>query len=129
MWRLPLCPARYVHLAQGVPTISGRDRDADYRMAYGLLYIRLWRIERCALLPPCGAGGRRSPRALPKEMAIMTTSITKNAVVPPRKTVRRLDEFPELMQALRRGDIRAGRLLCAQVFNFHPWEKLARVSQ
>jgi hypothetical protein len=62
-------------------------------------------------------------------MAIMTTSITKNAVVPPRKTVRRLDEFPELMQALRRGDLRAGRLLCAQVFNFHPWEKPARVSQ
>jgi hypothetical protein len=62
-------------------------------------------------------------------MTIMTTSITENAVVPPRKIVRRLDEFPELMQALRRGDLPAGRLLCAQVFNFHPREKFARASQ
>jgi len=59
---------------------------------------------------------------------MMTTSITENAVIPPRKIVRRLDEFPELMQALRGGDLPTGRLLCAQVFNFHPWEQLARAS-
>ena len=33
------------------------------------------------------------------------------------KTVRRLDEFPELEQALRDGDLLAGRLFCAQLFD------------
>ncbi len=32
------------------------------------------------------------------------------------KIVRRLDDFPELVQALRNGDSRTGRLFCAQLF-------------
>lgn len=51
----------------------------------------------------------------------MTTLMIENAVAPHGKIVRRLDNFPELVQALRGGDLRTGRLLCAQVFNFHPW--------
>lgn len=31
--------------------------------------------------------------------------------------LRRLDEFPELAQALRDGDVLTGRLFCAQLFN------------
>jgi hypothetical protein len=34
------------------------------------------------------------------------------------KTVRRLDEFPELVEALRDGVLLAGRLCCAQLFDF-----------
>ena len=34
------------------------------------------------------------------------------------KTVRRLDEFPELEKALRDGDLLTGRLFCAQLFGF-----------
>ncbi len=34
------------------------------------------------------------------------------------KIVRRLDEFPELLQALRDGDLLTGRLFCAQLFGF-----------
>ena len=34
------------------------------------------------------------------------------------KTVRRLDEFPELEKALREGDLLAGRLFCAQLFDY-----------
>lgn len=33
------------------------------------------------------------------------------------KTVRRLDEFPELLQALRDGDLLMVRLFCAQLFH------------
>ena len=33
------------------------------------------------------------------------------------KTVRRLDEFPELLQALRDCDLLTARLFCAQVFS------------
>jgi hypothetical protein len=33
------------------------------------------------------------------------------------KIVRRLDEFPELVQALRDGDLVTGRLFCAQLFD------------
>jgi len=50
----------------------------------------------------------------------MTTLISENAVAPHGKIVRRLDNFPELMRALRGGDLLTGRLLCAQVFNFQP---------
>jgi hypothetical protein len=32
------------------------------------------------------------------------------------KTVRRLDDFPELLHALRDGDLQTGRLFCAQLF-------------
>jgi len=34
------------------------------------------------------------------------------------KTVRRLDEFPELLEALRDGDLLTGLLCCAQLFGF-----------
>jgi hypothetical protein len=33
------------------------------------------------------------------------------------KIVRRLDEFPDLLQALRDGDLLTGRLFCAHLFN------------
>lgn len=33
------------------------------------------------------------------------------------KTVRRLDDFPELLHALRDGDLQTGRLFCAQLFD------------
>ena len=33
------------------------------------------------------------------------------------KIVRRLDEFPELVVALRDGDLLTGRLFCAQLFD------------
>jgi hypothetical protein len=33
------------------------------------------------------------------------------------KTVRRLDDFPELLHALRDGDVQTGRLFCAQLFD------------
>jgi hypothetical protein len=32
------------------------------------------------------------------------------------RIVRRLDEFPELRNAIRRGDVPTGRYLCAQLF-------------
>ena len=32
------------------------------------------------------------------------------------KTVRRLDDFPELLHALRNGDLQTGRLFCARLF-------------
>jgi len=64
-----------------------------------------------------------------KEDDDMTTVISENEAAHADKIVRRLEDFPELMQALRRGDLTAGRLLCAQVFNFRPWEKFVRASQ
>ena len=33
------------------------------------------------------------------------------------KTVRRLDHYPELMRALRDGDVLSGRMLCARLFD------------
>jgi hypothetical protein len=33
------------------------------------------------------------------------------------RIVRRLDEFPELKNAICRGDVPTGRFLCAQLFN------------
>jgi hypothetical protein len=33
------------------------------------------------------------------------------------KTVRRLDDFPELLHALRDGDVLTGLLFCAQMFD------------
>jgi len=49
----------------------------------------------------------------------MTTLTRENALATNGKIVRRLDDFPELMQALRGGDLLTGRLVCAQLFNFH----------
>jgi len=34
------------------------------------------------------------------------------------RIVRRLDEFPELKNAIRTGDVPTGRYLCAQLFRF-----------
>ena len=59
---------------------------------------------------------------------MMTTSISENAVGPHDKIVRRLDDFPELMQALRGGDLLTGRLVCAQLFNFNRTAKLGDAS-
>ena len=33
------------------------------------------------------------------------------------KTVRRLDNYPELMRALRDGDVLSGRMLCERLFD------------
>lgn len=38
------------------------------------------------------------------------------------KIVCRLDEFPELVDALRDGDLLTGRLRCAQIFDFETGE-------
>jgi hypothetical protein len=37
------------------------------------------------------------------------------------KIVCRLDVFPELVQALRDGDLMTGRLFCAQLFDCDGW--------
>jgi len=37
------------------------------------------------------------------------------------KIVRSLDLFPDLLQALRDGDLKTGRLLCAQLLDFDGW--------
>jgi hypothetical protein len=51
----------------------------------------------------------------------MATAITAKADNPfPIHTdtiVRRLDLYPELMQALRDGDLLTGRMFCARLFN------------
>jgi hypothetical protein len=59
---------------------------------------------------------------------MMTTPISENAVGPNDKIVRRLDDFPELMQALRGGDLLTGRLVCAQLFDFHRSAKFGDAS-
>jgi len=45
------------------------------------------------------------------------TNGTKSVPLHTDKIVRRLDLFPELLQALRDGDLLTGRLFCAQLFN------------
>jgi hypothetical protein len=59
---------------------------------------------------------------------MMTMPISENAVGPNDKIVRRLDDFPELMQALRGGDLLGGRLVCAQLFDFHRSAKFGDAS-
>jgi hypothetical protein len=50
---------------------------------------------------------------------ITTTSSNTNPVsFHGDKIVRRLDEFPDLVQALRDGDLLTGRMFCAQLFDF-----------
>ena len=61
-------------------------------------------------------------------MTIMTMLLTEKAVAQSDKIVRRLEDFPELMRALRGGDLRTGRLLCAEVFNFYPRARFASAS-
>ena len=51
-------------------------------------------------------------------MATATTAKADNQVPLHTDTiVRRLDLFPELLQALRDGDLLAGRLFCAELFD------------
>ena len=57
----------------------------------------------------------------------MSTPTDRNGEDSIDKIVRRLDLFPELVQALRDGDLLTGRLFCAQLFDFdgrqnHPVE-------
>jgi uncharacterized protein (DUF2336 family) len=63
-----------------------------------------------------------------KEDDDMTTVISENEAAHADKIVRRLEDFPELMQALRGGDLLTGRLLCAEVFNFYPGARFASAS-
>lgn len=51
-------------------------------------------------------------------MATMVGAKVENSMAADRdRIVRRLDEFPELKNAIRRGDVPTGRYLCAQLFN------------
>jgi hypothetical protein len=51
-------------------------------------------------------------------MATASSRISENPVpLQTEKIVRRLDEFPELLQALRDCDLLTARLFCAQLFN------------
>jgi hypothetical protein len=47
-------------------------------------------------------------------MLVPTSTKSDNQI---DKTVRRLDDFPELLHALRDGDLLTGRLFCAQLFD------------
>lgn len=51
-------------------------------------------------------------------MLIPTGTNSENQI---DKTVRRLDDFPELLHALRDGDLLTGRLFCAQLFAGNGW--------
>jgi hypothetical protein len=44
------------------------------------------------------------------------------------KTVRRLDDFPELLHALRDGDVLTGLLFCAQMFDCDGPRRFSEVS-
>jgi hypothetical protein len=80
---------------------------------------------------PCGQEeeGRRGPFGRSsgegsegtKEGMIMATPVdtrVESSVPEDRdRIVRRLDEYPELKNAIRRGDVPTGRYLCAQLFN------------
>jgi hypothetical protein len=39
------------------------------------------------------------------------------------KVVRRLDEFPQLLEALRDGDLLTARLFCAHLFGVDRWQR------
>jgi hypothetical protein len=39
------------------------------------------------------------------------------------KVVQRLDEFPQLLEALRDGDLLTARLFCAQLFGIDQWKR------
>jgi len=56
-----------------------------------------------------------------REETIMLKRTVPNSENPIDKTVRRLDDFPELLHALRDGDLLTGRLFCAQLFNCDGW--------
>jgi len=64
------------------------------------------------------SNGKRSDDI--EERMIMATPVdnrVESSVLTDRdRIVRRLDEFPELKNAIRRGDVPTGRYLCAQLF-------------
>jgi hypothetical protein len=39
------------------------------------------------------------------------------------KIVRKLEDFPDLLEALRDCDLLTGRLFCAKLFDFDAWRK------
>jgi len=49
----------------------------------------------------------------------MFTPTVKHGASETDKTVRRLDDFPQLLHALEDGDFETGRLVCAQVFGYY----------
>src|SRR5690348_16165613 len=67
-------------------------------------------------------GINRVAKADRKETTIMATftgvGSANSGSLHTDKIVRRLDNFPELLQALRDGDLLTGRLFCAQLFGF-----------
>jgi hypothetical protein len=52
------------------------------------------------------------------DMIMTTSSSTSPVPFHGDKIVRRLDEFPDLVQALRDGDLLTGRMFCARLFDF-----------
>ena len=68
---------------------------------------------------PFGRSSRKRDEGT-KERMIMATPVdngVQSSVLTDRdRIVRRLDEFPELKNAIRRGDVPTGRYLCAQLF-------------
>ena len=51
-------------------------------------------------------------------MATLSVKIDEQTVtLHTDKIVRRLDDFPELVRALREGDLLTGRLFCARLFD------------
>jgi hypothetical protein len=64
-----------------------------------------------------------------REMTIMATPVgprVENSLFVDRdRIVRRLDEFPDLNNALRTGDVSTGRMLCARLFNLEGLQALA----
>jgi hypothetical protein len=59
-------------------------------------------------------------------MKISTVNFNENVTtsLQPDKFVRRLDDFPELVQALRDGDQLAARLLFSQLFDGEDWNEV-----
>lgn len=68
-----------------------------------------------------------------REMTIMATPasprVENSLFVDRDRIVRRLDEFPDLNQALRKGDVPTARILCARLFNLDAWQGMALVAQ
>ena len=60
---------------------------------------------------------------------VMTARVDNRVPLSTDKIVRRLDEFPELLHALRDGDLLTGRLFCAQLFNFDGHQNLRLAAQ
>ena len=65
--------------------------------------------------------GEMKDSGIQREETIMSKPTVPNIENPIDKTVRRLDDFPELLHALRDGDLLTGRLFCAQLFDCDGW--------